>query len=133
MIAALLTLTGATVYVGRVVVTSRIDPLPAPPERVGPDPLLEEVADLTRRIDKLTFAVADGIERVARAENRIAKTVTSARRLVRENSLEHAGIEAEFDELKSTDAERVEPLPAVPEAVESYRTVRIPGGRIQIG
>jgi len=88
---------------------------------------------LEARLDKLTLAVSDGIERVHRAESRIQKTVSAARRLVREAGLEHAGIEAEYEELRPADAEGVEPLPAVPEQVAETRTIRIPGGELKIG
>jgi len=133
MIAALLTVAGATVYVGRVVIASRIDPLPAPAEVPATPDWLDDVGELNARVDRLTNAVADGIERVARSENRIQKTVTSARRLVREAGLEHAGIEAEHAQLQPPDDPGVEPLPALPEEMEEARTVRIPGGRLQIG
>jgi len=132
-IIALLMLTGATVHVLRAMVASMNERPKTPVEPLRPDRLLEEVAELTTRLDKLTFAVSDGIERVARAENRIAKTVTSARRLVREAGLEHAGIEAEHDQLQPRDADPVQPLPAMPEEVAATRTIRIPGGSLMIG
>jgi len=110
-------------------------PVPVP-DPVSPDAPRDEwgedIALVNARVDKLTLAVADGIERVARAENRIAKTVTSARRLVRENGLDHAGIEAEYDELQPRDAEP-QPLPAMPAEVDSPRAIRIPGGHLNIG
>jgi len=115
----------------------RNDPAPLVAERLV---TMEEIHRLDtavafndEAIAKLTLAVSDGIERVSRAENRISKTVTSARRLVRENGLEHAGIEAEFEELQSRDAEAIEPLPAMPEQVGETRTVRVPGGTIEVG
>lgn len=81
----------------------------------------------------LTLAVAEGIERVTRAEKRIQKQVTGARRLVREAGLEHPGIEAEFAELESRDAEAGQELPPVPTPLEERRAVRIPGGHLEIG
>jgi len=84
--------------------------------------------ELTGRIDALTLAVAEGIKGYKRAENRVQKTVTSARRLVRESGLEHAGIEAEYDELQSRDDEPVhvsEVLPLLPE-MESDPPTHIP-------
>jgi len=81
---------------------------PTPPldEQLLLGPVWEEMADLKLAID-------EGIRRVDRAEKRVQKTVTSARRLVRESGLEHAGIEAEFEELHGGNGEGVEPLPAV--------------------
>jgi len=132
-IAALMMLTGATVYVVRVVVTSRIDPPPTPAEPSHLEDHREAIADLNSRLDRLTGAVADGIERVTRSENRIQKTVTSARRLVRESGLEHAGIEAEYEELQPRNDEAVQPLPPLPQDLEETRTIRIPGGTYEIG
>jgi len=54
-------------------------------------------------IAELRLAVSDGIARVDRADKRIQKTVTSARRQLREAGIEHAGIEAEFAELPASD------------------------------
>jgi len=86
-----------------------------------------------RAIADLLLAVDEGIKRVDRAENRVQKTVTSARRLIREAGLEHAGIEAEFAELHPSDGEGIEPLPPMPELVEDARTIRIPGGNLTLG
>jgi len=93
----------------------------------------QDFADMSHRIDHLSEAVAEGITKVSRNENRIQKTVTSARRLVREAGLEHAGIEAEYEELQPRDAEAEQALPPLPEEVEATRTVRIPGGELTIG
>jgi len=130
---ALATFTGLTVYVVRVVVSYRIDQAGAVEEPVKDHALTERVDELAQRLDRLTLAMSDGIERVARAENRVQKTVTSARRAVRDAGLEHAGIEAEHEELQPRNAEGIEPLPALPAFVEPTRTVRIPGGEITIG
>lgn len=78
---------------------------------------------------RLRLAIAEGIERVDRAEKRVQKTVSSARKLVRENGLEHAGLEAEYSELLERDGEAspaVE-LPALPEPVVDDRPTGIPG------
>lgn len=88
--------------------------------------------DAHERIDTLTLAVSDGIARTDRAEKRIQKTVTSARRLVREAGLEHAGIEAEYAELLPPDDERVEALPPMPEGVVNGRSIRFPGGSLTL-
>ena len=116
-----------------MVLESRIDPVTPPAEPKEAPAYWKLIAELEARVDKLTFAVSDGIERVSRAENRIQKTVTSARRLVREAGLEHAGIEAESEELQPPDGEGVEPLPPVPAEVGEARTIQIPGGTLSIG
>jgi len=119
------------------VLSRRIDtaqPVPVPVEtRTEADPHTDELREIQARLDTLSLAVEDGITRIHRAESRIQKTVTSARRLVREAGLEHAGVEAEYEELRTPDAERVEPLPAVSEPVAEARTIRIPGGELKLG
>jgi len=92
----------------------------------------QDFADLSHRIDHLQEAVAEGITKVTRNENRIAKTVTAARRLVREAGLEHPGIEAEHEELFPADDDRIEALPPMPEQVEGIRQIRIPGGNLNM-
>jgi len=128
VVLALLTVAGATVYVGRAVLSHRIDRSVPGPDSTATEDLQLFTATLRTDVDRLTLAVSEGIARVDRAENRIQKTVTSARRLVREAGLEHAGIEAEHAELRSPDDEGIEPLPAMPAPVDATRTVRIPGG-----
>ena len=130
---ALATFSGLTVYVVRAVLSHRIYRASTVPDSVVKRDWSEDVDALNYRMDNLALAVEEGIRRVDRAENRIQKTVTSARRLVRENGLEHAGIEAEFAELESPNAEGIPALPPVPEPVAGARTVRIPGGHLQIG
>jgi len=136
-ILALATFSGTLVYVARAIhlhindqTQPVMDPAQADPWGVT---IRDEIKNLHDRIDKLTLAVDEGITRVSRAENRVAKTVTSARRLVREAGLDHPGIEAEYAELQSPDAGGNEPLPAVSEEVAATRTVRIPGGSLEIG
>lgn len=147
VVLALLVLTVTIVVTGRAIVScmkeqagvaadsARMAPLLPPRLDASGDPVHggSEWERLSDRLDKLTLAVSDGIERVSRAENRIQKTVTSARRLVRDAGLEHAGIDAEHAELQPSDGEGVEPLPAVPEAVAQGRIIRIPGGNLRIG
>jgi len=134
---ALMAFSVSTLLALRAVVSYRVErPVPVTePSSTGVDEekLNVVLIEINARIDSLKLAVADGIERVARAENRISKTVTSARRLVRENGLEHAGIEAEFEELQPANGEAVEPLPPLPEQVGETRTIRVPGGTIEIG
>jgi len=79
------------------------------------------------RIDQLRLAVSDGIERVDRAEKRVQKTVSGARRLLKENGLEHAGLEAEAEELRSRDGEPEPELPEVFEDVEPTGPTGYPG------
>ncbi len=100
----------------------------------------EGISQQTSRIDALEtdlerqkLALSEGIERVARSENRIQKTVTSARRLVRDAGLEHAAIDAEHAELQPPDADGGQPLPTMPAQMAATRTLRVPGGQLEIG
>jgi len=95
--------------------------------------LERSVADLDHRLEQLVVAVSEGITGYQRHEKRVQKTVASARRLVASHSLEHAGIEAEFAELEPSDDSGIEPLPSMPTEVEPTRTVRFPGGSLEIG
>jgi hypothetical protein len=81
------------------------------------------------RFEALTVAVSEGIAGYQRAEKRVQKTVASARRLVAEHGLEHAGIEAEAAELLDRDAGEGDgaELQLMPEAVEDLRPSGIPG------
>jgi len=115
------------------VLSHKIDRPPPAAEPIDEAKLNRVLVDINDRVDRLTEAVAEGITKVTRNENRIQKTVTSARRLVREAGLEHAGVEAEYEELQPTHDEGGEPLPPMPEEVEAPRAVRIPGGHLEIG
>lgn len=128
-----LTTAGLTVYVVRAVVSYRIDQPVSARDQLDTEKRDQELALVSGRIDELVLAVDEGIRRVDRAENRIQKTVTSARRLVRESGLEHAGIEAEYAELQPPDEERVEALHALQADMDPTRTVRLPGGSLEIG
>jgi len=89
-----------------------------------------EAIDVQRqKTADLTIALDEGIKGYKRAENRIQKTVVSARRLIRENGLEHAGIEAEYEELRERDGEASpEPeLPPLLAPVEEHQETGIPG------
>jgi len=123
---------GALVYaLWRVAGVSSYKIEPPPP---AAEPITtSRLRDLELEMERLQEAVAHGITQVSRNENRIQKTVTSARRLVREAGLEHAGVEAEYEELQSRDGEAVEALPAMPEEVGQTRTIRVPGGHLTIG
>jgi len=129
----LVSVAGSIVYAAKVVVGHTIDP-PATAKRPVDAFDAEAAVDVINvQLENLQLAVSEGIAHTKRHEKRVQKTVTSARRLIREAGLEHAGIEAEHDELQPPDAEGIEPLPAVPTQVEGDRTVRIPGGELTIG
>lgn len=129
---ALLALAASVAWAGRAVVRylDRPEPVPASdPTTLGPSVTFENMRNLERRLDEFQLALADGIQRVDRAEKRIQKTVTSARRLVANAGLEHAGIEAEAAELRDVDAPDItpEPVPAVQEDLEPSGPSGIPG------
>jgi len=125
-ILALVIFSALMLIVARVVLSYRIDQPPTVAEPFDPTELID-------RIDNLTLAVDEGIRRVDRAESRIQKTVTSARKLVRENGLAHAGIEAEFEELQPPDEERNVAVQALSAHMDPTRIVRVPGGSFEIG
>lgn len=106
VIMALVALTGSLLYVARALPPSVSTPEPVPDRFVTPS-MLHEITQLAEKnaaqIDDLRLAVSDGIQRSDRAEKRVQKTVSAARRLVRENGLEHAGLEAEHEELLERD------------------------------
>lgn len=133
VILALATISGLTVFVVRAVLSYKNrPPLPAP-ERSSTEQLEQDFEALRKLVEDLTLALDDGIRRVDRAENRIQKTVASARSAVRKAGLEHPGIEAEHDQLEPADDQGIITLPGVPEKVEGVRTVRIPGGHLTLG
>jgi len=130
-ILALVSFTGSIVYVARAVVSYRNEPGPSAPHPEPTERVYREVTEMKGEIERMKFAVSEGIARVDRSEKRIQKTVTSARRQLREAGLEHAGIEAEHAELQSSNANGSEPLPIVPKQVGPTRTLRVPGGLIE--
>ena len=93
-------------YVARVFLppTPTVEPVP---DRFVTPSMLQDVVQLAEKnaaqINDLTLAVSDGIQRSDRAEKRVQKTISAARRLVRENGLEHAGLDAEHEELLERD------------------------------
>jgi hypothetical protein len=97
------------------------------------DPALPEMRQAiesnAHEIDRLRLAVADGIERVDRAEKRVRKTVYGARKLLSDNGIEHAALEAEVAEIRERDGEASEQveLPEVQPDVEPDRPTGIPG------
>ena len=62
--------------------------------------------DLSARIDHQNLAIAEGIERVTRAENRINNTVQRARKELRKRGVTDEGLEAEDAEIRLVDADR---------------------------
>lgn len=132
LVTALLALAASAAWVGRVVARS-IDHRPPPAEPALTTGTIlgrnQWRSEIESQMESLTLAVAEGIARVDRAEHRIQKTVSSARRLVANAGLEHAGIEAEGAELRSLDAPDIEPepLPAVQPEVVATGPSGIPG------
>ena len=87
----------------------------------NPAPVMEDprIEGLEAKIDNLTLAVAEGIQRVHRSENRVRAVIASARRELADQGFEHAGVEAEARELRELDGKPSddEPVPAVPDDV----------------
>ena len=107
------------------IVRGNIQPSGSEPEPLLTPELVAEmmagIAENSSRMDDLTLAVDEGIRFVKRAENRVQKTISSARRFVRESGLEpFAPLEAEAAELRDVDGDGSdEPgLPALPEPVD---------------
>jgi len=132
VVAGLLGLAVLNFYIFRAV-SRRIDPAPPLADPDTLEALWKSLEGLEKRTlenaAQLRLAVSDGIERVARAEKRIQKTVTSARRAIRDAGLEHAGIEAEHDELQPRDDEpsRADSVLPLYEEVEAPAYSGIPG------
>ena len=90
----------------------------------GLDTALLEIGKAMERADQrmkdLTFGVAEGIERVARAERRIHATVKRARKELAERGFESPGLESEATELQLVDGGRSEDsgVQQLPEGVE---------------
>lgn len=66
----------------------------------------DALEDLDRRLVQITLAVAEGIERVDRAERRIRSTVKRARAELAAEGYESDGLEAENAEIRLLDADR---------------------------
>lgn len=73
---------------------------------------------LENQVDDQTLAIAEGIERVGRAEKRIAETVRRAKRRADEAGYEDPGVEAEVAELHRRDGDGSEQLQIVQPDVE---------------
>ena len=86
---------------------------------------------LVVRMDALTGAVAEGVQRVQRSENRIRSIVQGARRELADQGLEHPGVEAEAEQLRLLDGKDREPeqVPEVQEEVadDSQLPSSVPG------
>jgi len=132
-ILALAVFTGSSVIIVRAVVSYTIAPPATPPDpsdRTEPDLWRSE---LDGQMKQLTLAVSEGIERTDRAEKRVRKTITAARKLLKDSGLEHPALEAEADEIRERDDQGIQPLPAMPEILDPPKTIRIPGGHLTIG
>jgi len=68
----------------------------------------DALEELDRRLVQISLAVAEGIERVDRAERRIRSTVKRARKELAEQGYESDGLEAENEEIRLLDAPRGE-------------------------
>ncbi|MEE8139189.1 MAG: hypothetical protein V3T81_10035, partial [Thermoanaerobaculia bacterium] len=81
-----------------------------------------------QRLKDVTFAVAEGIERVDRAERRIHATIKRARKELAESGFESPGLESEAAELQLVDGKGSDPVEVstVPEAVESSSIKGVP-------
>jgi len=79
--------------------------------------LLDRTAEYEKNI---TLAVADGIERVDRAERRVKATIASARKELERRGLEDPRLDAEAYELRDADGDGSASggVPAVPSEVE---------------
>lgn len=60
----------------------------------------DAIEQLAKRIDELTHAVAEGIERVDRSERRVKSVVQRAKRRLEEAGFHDDGVEAESEQLR---------------------------------
>ncbi len=129
---ALLALAASVAWAGRVFLRS-INQRRPDPDQPDTEAVWKSLEGLEKRtLDQFTelkLALADGIQRVDRAENRIQKTVTSARRLVANAGLEHAGLDAEAAELREehADGSEEDPVPPLQPVLELDGPSGIPG------
>jgi len=65
----------------------------------------DALEEFDRRLVQITLAVAEGIERVDRAERRVRSTVKRARKELAEQGYESDGLEAENEEIRLLDAD----------------------------
>ena len=87
--------------------------------QAGADSARLDLTDIDRKLKELTFAVEEGIERVARSERRIQATIARARKELKDRDLEDPGVEAEAAQLRVVDGGGSEDggVPAVPAKV----------------
>ncbi len=80
----------------------------------------QRVDALEVKIQDLTLAVSEGVQRVQRSEYRVRHIVQGAKRELAEAGFEHPGVEAEARELREIDGDPIEEsqLPPVSEVVE---------------
>ncbi len=80
----------------------------------------DDDSKLIEKLKDLTFAVAEGIERVSRAEGRIHATIKRARKQLAEQGFESPGLETEAAQLQLSDGEASPDgeVPNVPGSVE---------------
>lgn len=131
-ILALVALTASAVWAAWVFShrTETLEPVEDPEKPVpGLEEIIRKLALHDQEFAALKLAVSDGILRVDRADKRIQKSVTGARRLLRENGLEHPALEAEFEELGGEDGTGSEEpeLQLMPSDVEPNQKTGIPG------
>jgi len=108
-------------------ITSRLESVESAPTATDRVLNLEELGvaqdahldQLTTQIKDLTFAVAEGIERVDRAERRVRGVIQRARKELGDRGYEDPGLEAEAHELRNVDGDGSKDggVPAVPEEV----------------
>ncbi len=93
---------------------------------------LEEIdgTPVEDKLERLTIAVAEGIAHVDRAERRVATTLRSAHSKFAKSGFEHAGVEAEIENLPDLDGEGSEDgqLRLMPEDVEVSGPDNSPSG-----
>jgi len=130
--AGFLCVAGYLVWMARVIahIPETLEPAedrPAPTS--GLEDIVHKLAMHDQELARLTLAISDGIQRVDRAEKRVQKSVTGARKLLRENGLEHPALEAEFEELHGEDGDGSETpeLQLLPGPVEPDPKTGIPG------
>ena len=139
VLAALLALTASVVWAGRVVLRTTDQAAPVG-HSTDTDAIVgrieSDLSDLRREMDalvtghaSLTVAVSEGITGYKRHEKRVQKTVAGARKLLRDVGIEHAGLEAENDEIREFDeaGSEDEQLRLMPAQVADRGRTGIPG------
>lgn len=80
----------------------------------------KQIAELEAKLEDMTIAISDGIERVDRAERRVTATIQSARKKFKDGGYVDPGLEAEAAELRVRDGDGGAEVgvPPLPEGVE---------------